>query len=115
MRYVLEQRETEFLDLKSAALIIKLVDDSAPLERIYYTMWMLETNRLPFGNKIIINDDHPFIVIAKTLRQMFQESEEFQVYFLAKSIFSLATNADIDGLVAQTYSELEAIEPALLK
>lgn len=103
------------MDLKSAALVIKLVEDSAPLERMYYAMWMLETNRLPFGNKITINNDHPFIVIAKTIRQMFPEAEEFQVYFLAKSIFSLATNADIDGLVAQTYSELEAMEPALLK
>lgn len=109
----MEQRKESFGDLYSAVFNIKLVEENASLELILFMMWMLETSRLPFGNKLPPND-HPFIPIAKTLSQLFEAAEYYEVYWISKSIYGMA-QLDMNGLVAQTYSELEIIDPNLLR
>lgn len=111
----MEQRQTQFQDLKSA--VCWFVEDNAALEQLYFTMWMLETNRLPFGGKAVPADDqHPFKDIAKVLNTIFPEADgQYQVYWIAKAVHELAAQADIDGLVAYTYSELETFDSSLLR
>lgn len=115
----MEQRSQQFQDLRTAVGYIKLVDETTPLEQIYYTMWLLETNRLPFGGGSVAaksaTAEHPFIVIARAMNKLFPETEpQYQVYWIAKAVFGLAAQ-DIDVLVAQTYSELENYDETLLR
>lgn len=120
---MVEQRLQQFNDLKKCVYIIKLVVDetAAAPEQIYYTMWLLETHRLPFGGggcaiKVNSPEEHPFLVISRSLTKMFPEPEsQYQVYWIAKAVYDLAAQADIDGLVAQTYSELEVFDAVLLR
>lgn len=122
-KYVVEQRIQQFNDLKKCVYIIKLVvDETAALEQIYYTMWLLETHRLAFGGCAIkaaareTTEEHAFLVIARSLTKMFPEPEsQYQVYWIAKAVYDLATQADIDALVAQTYAELEGFDATLLR
>lgn len=117
-KYVVEQRIQQFNDLKKCVYIIKLVvDETAALEQIYYTMWLLETHRLSFGGiRAASTEEHPFLVIARSLTKMFPETEsQYQVYWIAKAVYDLATQADTDSLVAQTYAELEGFDAILLR
>lgn len=113
-KYVMEQRKEVFDDLFSAVLKIKLVDETDPLEQKFYMMWMLETRRLTFSNKLPPNEDHPFTPIAKTLIQILYEAPGFHVYWIAKTVYGMAAQVDM-SLVAQTYAELEVIDPSLLR
>lgn len=117
-KYVIEQRIQQFQDLQSA--VCWFVDDTAALEHTYYTMWMLETNRMPFGGSgkaVAASDDqHPFEVIARAMIKMFPDTEcQYQVYWITKAVYELAVQPDIDGLVAQTYSELETYDASLFR
>lgn len=118
-KYVVEQRIEQFQDLHKSVYIIKLIDDeSAPQDQILYTMWLLETNRLPFGGggsmRAVLAEEHSFLVITRALTRMFPEQESsYQVYWIAKAVYDMATQTfDIDALVAQIYSELD---PNLLR
>lgn len=75
---------------------------------------MLQTNRLPFGNKVAPTEDQPFLEIAKILRQIFPDSTS-EVYWISKYIFDMGAQADTDALIAQTYNELENIDGNLLR
>lgn len=129
-KYVIEQRVQQFKDLRSAISCMNFTDDSTVLEHFYCLMWMLETHRLPFGGLPFPSglpvaftsgssewqESNVFILIARTLIKMFPEPDvQYQVYWIAKSVFEMTTQADIDGLVAQTYAELESKDAILLR
>lgn len=115
----MEQRQQQFQDLRSCVYVTRIVDDSAPLEQVYYTMWVLETNKLSFGggatgSRIM---EHPFTAIARAITFIFPETEigHWIQYWLAKAVYDLVAQVDVDSLMAQTYAEFENHDSVLLR
>lgn len=121
-KYVSEQRQQTFQDLRRAVRFLKL-DENATKEQVLHTMWTLETNRLPFGgpkpesgdSEAGEDEEHPFTVIARACDEQFPDAEPHQVYWIAKAVYNMTTQVDVDGLVAQTYTELGTFDKNLLR
>lgn len=91
-QFVMEQRVIVYQDLHRALVVMRMINETMPKAKIFYSMWLLENRKLYLGCNI--NSPSTFTTIATCLLEVFDNDVE--TYWICKGFHELTVKIETE-------------------